>query len=210
MTKESHLCHVIIASSDGYFLKRIFEDSKLTKTSNFYFVDYLDEADTKYWLNHLEYESAITSFKLTDSQIEFIWKYLGGSMWEISDLLGKLIPCSNNNTISDQHLTDFIHKRIEENCARFSHYAGISNNKIRLLKEIYDLSEKKNFLRILDLKALAEKISYNNNTLSQELEQLVRLNYLAFNPTTSGYQIQGKSMFYGLKQFLESIPDTFY
>ncbi|ETR64852.1 MAG: hypothetical protein OMM_15247, partial [Candidatus Magnetoglobus multicellularis str. Araruama] len=103
-------------------------DSKLAKTSNFYSVDYLEEADTKYWLNHLESESAITTFKLTDSQIEFIWKYLGGSMWEISDLLGKLISCAKNCKISDEVLNDWIWQMIEKNAARFKHYYRL--NKI--------------------------------------------------------------------------------
>ena len=39
LTKESKLCHVIIASSDGYFMNRIYNDSKLSKTSSFYEVD---------------------------------------------------------------------------------------------------------------------------------------------------------------------------
>jgi hypothetical protein len=54
MTKESHLCHVIISSSDGYFMNTIYEDSKLSKTSEFFEIDYLNEQDTKYWLTHLE------------------------------------------------------------------------------------------------------------------------------------------------------------
>ena len=28
ITKESHLCHVIIASSDGYFIQRIYGSSE--------------------------------------------------------------------------------------------------------------------------------------------------------------------------------------
>ena len=50
ITKESHLCHVIIGSSDGYFIERIYNDSKLRKTSAFLKVDYLDKEQTMYWL----------------------------------------------------------------------------------------------------------------------------------------------------------------
>ena len=45
MTKESHLAHIIIASSDGYFLDTVYTDSKLKKTSVFYKVDYLSKED---------------------------------------------------------------------------------------------------------------------------------------------------------------------
>jgi len=204
MTKESHLCHVIIASSDGYFLKRIFEDCKLAKTSNFFSVDYLDESDTMYWLNHLESESAITSFKLTDPQTELIWKYYGGSMWEISDLLGHLIPCSKESRISDEHLNKIIQKRIEENCARFKHYSGFSENRQVLLEKIYHCCAKANYFDHQDIKALIKNKIYDENTLTIELNRLVQLNYLAFDPSKSAWQLQGNSMFYGLQQFINS------
>ena len=53
ISKESHLCHVIIASSDGYFIERIYNDSKLKKTSKFLSVDYLNEDDIYFWLRDL-------------------------------------------------------------------------------------------------------------------------------------------------------------
>jgi len=204
MTKESHLCHVIIASSDGYFMKRIYEDSKLAKTSKYYSVDYLDETDTKYWLNHLESESAIASFKLTDSQIHLIWQYFGGSMWEISDLLGDLIPCSKEHKISDENLNNIIQKKIEENCERFTHYSGFSDKKRQLLEEIFKCYEIKNYFKPRDIKHLIDNNLFDEESLSHELNRLVQLNYLAFDPTKSSWQLQGNSMFYGLQQFIKS------
>ena len=207
ITKESHLCHVIIASSDGYFMKRIFEDSKLAKTSEFFAVEYLNEQDTKYWLNHLESESAIKHYKLSDSQIDLIWKYIGGSIWEISNLLGKLIRCSKNNKISNEHLNDKIQKMIEVNCGRFKHYAKLSKCKILLFKEINKICKNKNNFDIIDFKSLIHDKVYDNTTLSEELNKLVQFNYLAFHPTTSIYQLQGNTMFYGLQKYVENIPE---
>jgi len=40
ITKESHLAHVIIASSDGHFIKKIFDDCKLKKSASLREVDY--------------------------------------------------------------------------------------------------------------------------------------------------------------------------
>jgi len=205
MTKESHLCHVIIASSDGYFMKRIYEDSKLSKTSKYYAVEYLDETDTKYWLKHLESESAIRSFKLTDSQIDLIWKYFGGSMWEISDVLGELINYSKNKKISDEYLNKIIQKRIKENFARFKHFSGFNENRQVLLEKIYHSCAKKNYFEHQDMKPLIKNKQFDENGLSHELNKLVQLNYLAFDPTKTIWQLQGKSMFYGLKKFVEHI-----
>jgi len=205
MTKESHLCHVIIASSDGYFMKRIYEDSKLSKTSDFYAVDYLNEADTKYWLQHLDSESDITTFQLSDSQIDMIWKYFGGSMWEISNLLGKLVPCSKDHKISDEDLNDIIQKKVEENSARFSHYSGFSDKKRQLLEEIFNCCEIKKHFKPRDMKHLIHHKLFDEETLSHEINRLVQLNYLAFDPTKTRWQLQGNSMFYGLQQFIESV-----
>ena len=207
ITKESHLCHVIISSSDGYFMKRLYEDSKLSKTSDFYAVDYLNEFDTKYWLNHLESESAITHYTLSDTQIDMIWNYIGGSMWEISTLLGKLIRFSKNNVVSNEQLNSFIQKIIDENCGKFIYYAKLNRQKILLFKEIYHICLKQNEFTVFDLTSLIHNHVYNNIELSEELNQLVQLNYLAFHPTTSIYRLQGKSMFYGLQTFIERLPD---
>ncbi|KPA09951.1 ATP-binding protein [Candidatus Magnetomorum sp. HK-1] len=205
MTKESHLCHVIIASSDGYFLKRIYEDSKLSKTSDFFAVEYLNEADIKYWLHNLDSESGITKYQLSDSQIDLIWKFIGGSMWEISNLLGKLIPCSKEKKISDEHLNKIIQKKVEENCARFKHYSGFSENRKKLLEKIYQYCAKENFFDHQDMKSLIKNKIYDENALSHELNRLVQLNYLTFDPTKTTWQLQGNIMFYGLQQFIKSI-----
>ena len=63
ITKESHLCHVIIASSDGYFIQCIYDDSRLKKTSSFLAVDYLSESDVAYWLDNLAQESNISEYQ---------------------------------------------------------------------------------------------------------------------------------------------------
>jgi AAA+ ATPase superfamily predicted ATPase len=34
MTKESHLCHVLLSGSDGYFIEKLYNDSKLKKQAN--------------------------------------------------------------------------------------------------------------------------------------------------------------------------------
>ena len=205
ITKESHLCHVIIASSDGYLMNRIYDDSKLKKTSDFFEVEYLSEQDTKNWLSHLKEESAITAYKLSDAQINTIWKYFGGSMWEISNLLGKLIPYAKNNHIKDDHLKKNIDRAIIISRGSFNYYAKINKSKQSLFKKILSIQNKKPVFNINDLEDLVNKGLYEETPLSDELNNLVRHNFLAFNPTTSSYQLQGKSKFFGLKSYVENI-----
>ena len=80
MTKESHLCHVLLSSSDGYFIEKLYNDSKLRKTAKLFEVDYLPKEDIVYWLNNLKKESNIKDYTLNESQIEYIWDYFGGSI----------------------------------------------------------------------------------------------------------------------------------
>ncbi len=96
MTKESHLCHVLLFSSDGYFIERLYNDSKLKKTSELFEVDYLPREDILYWLKNLDKESNITDFILSASQIESVWEHFGGSIWEISILLGQFLKVCRN------------------------------------------------------------------------------------------------------------------
>ena len=209
ITKESHLCHVIIASSDGYFMKKIYEDSKLTKTSEFFEVEYLNEQDTKHWLSNLEKESSITNYVLTDSQIDIIWKNLNGSMWEISKILGQLIPYAKENKINDEYLLKIIKSLITANCGKFKYYAGLNFKKYILLNTIYQLRNNINNtyeFEELDLRSLVSDKMYGIDELRDELNNLVRLNILAFNPTSSLYKLQSVSIFWGLKEYIENVP----
>jgi len=203
LTKEDHVCHVIIASSDGYFLSKIYNDSKLTKASTFFAVDFLTEQDTRNWLKDLQKNSAITAFTLSNSQIQTIWKYIGGSMWEISKLLFELIPYAQNKMIADHVLQNEIDQLTGFNKGKLSHYVKYHDNKLALIQLIYDLHIRTSGFFEKDLKPLISKGVYDSETLTLELTQLVHLNILSFNPTTSVYQLQGQSMFYGMKLYFE-------
>jgi hypothetical protein len=205
LTKESHLCHVIIASSDGYFMSRIYNDSKLTKTSDFFEINYLSQQDIRYWLTHLELESGITAFTLTDEQIEIIWKYLGGSMFEISNVLGKLIPQAKNKCVDTEGIKKEIGRLISMNEGKLSFYASLNQGKRVLFKKIHSVHQQKEMFRIDDLESLVEKGFYDETGLINELSNLVRMNILAFYPTTAHYMLQGNSMYYGLRQYINIV-----
>jgi len=210
MTKESHLSHFIIASSDGYFMNRIYNDSKLMKTSAFYEIDYLTKENTIYWLNNLKKESAIDAFTLTNTQIETIYKYFGGSMWEISHILDLLTPMAKNKKINDDDLMEIINKQITYNCGKFNNFARLKKNKRELFKEIYNFLTCQRPLAYFNennLVSLIKKSLFDDDELTNILNELVRKNYIAYDPTNDNYKIQGKSMYYGLKSYVEMITN---
>lgn len=199
ITKESHLCHVIISSSDGYFIERIYSDSKLSKTSRFYEIAYLEMEDVAYWLNNLKKESGIKNLTLTDSQIERIWYYFGGSMWEISSFLSILMNNAINGKVDDDFLEREAQKEITAWKVRFQDYLGKFYD-YDLFISVNDIISKSGYFYEKDLIAKFERAK-----LKEELGILVQKNLFSYNPVTGEYQPQGPSVALGLKAFCEEL-----
>jgi len=180
MTKESHLAHIIIASSDGYFINQVFNDSRLKKASKFYKVDYLNKRDVMEWLLNLEKYSKIKDYTLTKEDAEKIWDTVGGSMWEIQDILSEL----------------FRHP-LEEVIVSYK-------EKLRSLIVDYvikpDQEEIEKLLRrfITDDELPKEQITSGDEKL---LRDMVRQNILYFDPTRAKYYPQGKSYHHGIRLY---------
>jgi hypothetical protein len=78
LTKETHLSHVVILSSNTIFINRIYNDSKLKKTSSFKLIDHFDKDTTYEYLK-------IKGFN--NEECDLIYDYLGGSIFDISRLI---------------------------------------------------------------------------------------------------------------------------
>ncbi len=59
----------------AFFEERIYQDSKLKKTSEFMEVGYLQQADVMDWLDNLDKYSKINRFVLNDRQREAVWDF---------------------------------------------------------------------------------------------------------------------------------------
>ncbi|OAG27261.1 ATP-binding protein [Thermodesulfatator autotrophicus] len=78
LTKETHLCHVVILTSNTVFIERIYNDAGLKETSEFKKIEHLKREQVFEWL---EIE------KIKKEEIELIWEYLGGSIPRILKML---------------------------------------------------------------------------------------------------------------------------
>jgi len=81
LTKETHLSHVVILTSNTLFLEKIYNNSKLKKTSDFKLIDHLEYEVVKEWLK-------IKGF--SEEEINLIYDYLGGCAVDIKKMLDKL------------------------------------------------------------------------------------------------------------------------
>ena len=207
MTKESHLCHVIIASSDGYFIERIYNDSKLKKTSKFLEVDYLSKKNVQSWLNDLAGNSKIEKFILTDPQKEQIWDIFGGSCWEISSFLGDLLRIARDGFIPDDEFEELLEQKKITMRSMFEDYAGLNEQKTGLLRAINQVNSDQSYIKLRDLAKIVKSGLFSEPELRKELSVLVRQNFLAYSPVTAEYSIQGRSMEHGLRMFIVMVDE---
>ena len=171
MTKESHLCHVIIASSDAFFIEQVYVDSKLRKTSEFMKLDYLEKEDAFVWLRDIKKYNQVQDYTLDEKQIKIIWETVGGSAWEIHYILGKLF----------QYPLDAVISKIKrEKVAMIADWAFNDEARKGLLRHF----RKQPFCKLRELSGTDKNI----------LGQAVKDNILYYDPADGIYGIQGKSL----------------
>jgi len=208
MTKESHLCHVVIASSDGYFIERIYQDSKLKKTSELMEVKYLQESDVMDWLSDLKTYSKITDYVLNNRQRQAIWDFFGGSCWEISNFLGNLLNIAHKGQVLDDEFDEMLKNKLVFFRSMFVEYATIEPEKEQLLLKIaalISINQAKGFT-FNELRSLVEDNIWSISALRAELNSLVRKNFLSYAPPRAEYALQGRSMELGLLAYVKLIP----
>ena len=208
MTKESHLCHILLSSSDGYFIEKLYNDSKLRKTAKLFEVDYLPKEDIVYWLNNLEKESNIKDYSLSESRIEYIWDHFGGSIWEVTSLLGDFLKVCRDGKVDDGEMEKIVERYMLQARSYFEEYAGLDVSKTELLRELDKYVQSKGYVKESFLGRLLDQGFYTDReALLEELNHLVRNNYLYYNPTMAKYKLQGRSMEIGLERYVQGLSD---
>ncbi|MBT3487839.1 MAG: hypothetical protein HN468_21715 [Desulfobacula sp.] len=155
-----------------------------------------------YWLTHLKKESGIKDFSLTEKQIERIWYYFGGSVWEISSFLSTMLMNSENESVADDLLEKEAMREITAYKVRFNNfYAGYREHRIRLLERANACFEKEGRVVLEDLESLIKKGLFSSDSITEELGILVRDNLFSFNPVTGEYKPQGHSAALGLRAY---------
>ncbi len=112
LTKEIHVAHIILLTSDSYFIEEIYNHSKLQKTTELFHVGHLLEEDVREWLLRENVE---------ENDIQYLWERIGGSCWEITQIIskyqnGESIKSACDYFINDEagKLTDFMRTRMSD------------------------------------------------------------------------------------------------
>ena len=82
LTKEKHLSHVVILTSNTVFIERIYNDAKMKKTSEFMKISHLSKEEVYEWLGGVE--------GMRDEDIGLIWEYVGGCIIDIYKVINEV------------------------------------------------------------------------------------------------------------------------
>ncbi len=163
LTKELHIAHVVILSSNTVFIEKIYNDAKLKKTSNFYMIDHLDYEAVKEWL----FDEG-----LKKDDIELVWDYLGGC---IPDIQKMLFEIKNFDTLKEYldkqaysayaQIVDFLARENSEEEEKY--FIKISRQIVENGKFVItdSLPEKNKFIKVVDKWAEKEIFFFDPETL---------------------------------------------
>ncbi|GAB6078246.1 ATP-binding protein [Hydrogenobaculum acidophilum] len=181
LTKELHLAHVLILSSNTIFIDQIYNDAKLKVTSDFYKIDHLSYENTHGWLKEEE------EFK--DDEIALIWDYLGGCIPYLYEIVSNKNKIENLKAYLEQkaflayteiadlmirHSTkeeDEIFRMIAKEILKNGYFILDPNMERR--KEIMNVIDKLAQKEILFYDPTSLKVNGNNRTYEKGMEILL-------------------------------------
>ena len=139
LTKETHLSHVVILTSNTIFLNRLYNDAKLKATSDFVLIDHPDIKVARKLLEDLEYNN---------EQIDLIIEYFGSALVYLLKTYSYVKP-----TDPIEKLKEFLEEekinaymQIVEILKRYKKYNLSSNAKEEFLKIAKEIVKNGKFL----------------------------------------------------------------
>ena len=177
LTKETHLCHVICATSDSYFIEQIYNSASMSKTCTYYLIDHLGKEDTFQWLK--KYPKRFP----TEKDIKYIWDHLGGSPWELWQVMedvkhGESVREAVEKRISSLEgrviiFLDYLDKETQERFERISKEI-VKNGFYKKNKDekLIDLIQKTVEKDIWFYDALDQKITANSKSLEVVFQRM--------------------------------------
>lgn len=139
LTKSIHVAHVILLTSDSYFVEEIYQNARLSKTTTYFFINHLEKNAVREWL---------LEEKLGENSIATIWKYLGGSPWEITQCLRLLKQGQNVNEVCQNIIQNLR--------GQLAHYIfrNFQEDEENTINQVHQNIIKKSYCNIQDLKGL--------------------------------------------------------
>ncbi len=178
LTKETHIAHIVVMTSETLFLEKIYNYAKLAETSDFYKIGHLSLDEVREWLSHEGIED--------EAVIDLIWEYVGGSAHRINDAVRVVKKGDdiqkyliNEAKIYRGKLSQFISKEFDtvEEMDKFGEILADIVKKGFLIRDLKDKLETKVLTKAIDYEFLFldpkdEKIAFNSRIIKKGAEML--------------------------------------
>ena len=165
LTKETHLSHVLILTSNTLFLNEIYSNAKMKVTSDFKLIDHLPYNEIENWL--------ITKYQFSISDSKLIYEYLGGSVAHIK----KLIDFRGEYNSLEEQLEEM--SEVTKNEIIFEKNNNLTNKEFALFLKIAKIIVEKEYFNFNE----------NNETERRELKEIINrfcdVEIFFYNPITN-------------------------
>ena len=99
ITKVLHLAHVIVMTSDTFFIERVYVDSALKNTAEYYLVDYFDDNTAR---------RILLSEGIPEEDVKFAVEWIGGVPWIMERIMSSQNIQQKIEELYNQTLTRII------------------------------------------------------------------------------------------------------
>ncbi len=176
LTKETHLCHCLCATSDCLFIEDIYSNARLEGRAEYVLIDDLNRDEAFEVYGKFGFENK-----------ELIWDYIGGKIGDMIRLYEKKKRGLNEVEAVEELLTDTIGKL--KWLFRLIREGEKGNITLKEVKEALKLFKEKNFINEEEIKG-------------RVLRFLIEENLLFYNPVNSTVRPQGKLIQKAIKKIL--------
>lgn len=174
MTKETHLCQCLAATSDCLFIEEVYGNARLQGRCRYFFVDDLDKKRAIEVYNRMGFKD-----------VDMIWDYIGGKLGDMILLAeGKRLKADEMETAREMLQTEVMRIRM------FLRKAEIITMKVAIEGESKEVN-------VGEIKETLTKVIENRDVMQYELSELplrllIEENILFLNPQTGKVGFQGR------------------
>jgi len=176
LTKELHLAHVFVATSDSLFMEDVYSEAMLEGRCRYLLVDDFDRETTSAFLK---------THGFTDDENAIAWNYCGGKP-------GYLVELANNK-LGGRDITKKADEMLEEEISRL----------IFLLARNKDM--KSDIIDMLTIFASAEEVKYSGSMDIDLLSFLVKQNILFLDPVNRTIKPQSRLNLLAIREVIENV-----
>jgi len=181
LTKELHLAHVVILSSNTLFINQIYNEAKLKVTSEFKEINHMNKEAT---FEYLEIKGI--------KEKELVWDYLGGTIAQIQKMLFK---SKYFNTLKE-YLDSELELAVGE--IRFFMIKKCNQEEIKIFKQIAKEIFENDEFHIVET-------SENKDKIMAVVEKFSEIEFLFYNPLNNKITANNRLYYKAFETFIKDM-----